>query len=124
MIATAIRYAVRVVLVLAAATFALVVLFLVIVGIARYESDEGYCPDAPAGELEAKILAFAKDRRTPLNDVEFVGTPRYHADKLGWWGFDLKSREGSYVATIDCDRRITGFGRIQKLPLEPTKSMQ
>lgn len=124
MISAAIRYAVRVVLILSAATIALVVLFLVIVGIARYESDEGYCPDAPVGELEAKILAFANEQRLHLNDVEFVGMPRYHADKLGWWGFDLRSREGSYVATIDCDRRVTGFGKIQKLPLEPTESMQ
>lgn len=121
MISTVTRYIVRFVLVLVATAIALVLLFLIIVGIARYERDEGSCPDAPAGELEAKILAFAKEQGIQLNEVEFIGKPRYYADKLGWWAFDLKSREGNYGATIDCDLRITGFGKIQKLPLEPAK---
>ncbi|WP_321873576.1 hypothetical protein [Burkholderia ubonensis] len=124
MISTVTRHIIRLVLILVATAMALVLLFLIIVGIARYERDEGHCPDAPVGELEAKILNFAKEQGIHLNEVEFVGTPRYHADTLGWWGFDLKSREGNYVATIDCDRRVTGFGKIQKLPLEPTKPTQ
>ncbi|WP_034209759.1 hypothetical protein [Burkholderia cepacia] len=118
------RYIVRIMLGLIATAVALVLLFLVIVGIARYERDEGSCPDAPAEELEAKILAFAKEQGVEMDEVEFVGKPRYYADKLGWWAFDLKSRDGNYGATIDCDRRITGFGKIQKLPLESAKPTQ
>ncbi|AOK03106.1 hypothetical protein LGM90_24400 [Burkholderia sp. AU28942] len=124
MTATVTRCIVRLALVLVATAFALVLLFLIIVGIARYERDEGSCPDAPAEELEAKILAFAKERGVEMNEVEFIGKPRYYADKLGWWAFDLKSRDGNYAATIDCDRRITGFGKIQKLPLESAKPAQ
>ncbi|WP_446904436.1 hypothetical protein [Burkholderia sp. YIM B11467] len=124
MTTTVTRYIVRIALVLVVAAAACVGLFFVIVGIAGYERDDGYCPDAPIGELEAKILAFAKDQGIPLNEAEFVGMPRYHADQLGWWAFDLKAREGNHVATIDCDRRVTGFGKIQMLPFGPATPMQ
>ncbi|WP_423378087.1 hypothetical protein [Burkholderia sp. LMG 32019] len=124
MVSTVTRHIVRLVLTLVATAIALVLLFLIVVGIARYERDEGSCPDAPAEKLEAKILAFAKEQGVQISEVEFVGKPRYYSDKLGWWAFNLKSREGNYVATIDCDHRITGFGKIQKLPLESAKPTQ
>ncbi|WP_175873814.1 hypothetical protein [Burkholderia sp. BCC0397] len=119
MIPTVIRYASRLALIVVMATIALIVLFLAIVVIARYEPDDGYCPGAPLGELEARILSFAEARGMRPDDIEFVGMPRYHADRLGWWHFDLKSGEASYVATIDCGRHVTGFGKFQMLPLEP-----
>ncbi|WP_413168602.1 hypothetical protein [Burkholderia latens] len=95
------RYTVRSMLWLVATTTVLVLLLFVLLMFARYEKDEGSCPDAPVGELEAKILAFAKEQGISLTDVRFTGTPRYHAGTLGWWGFDLSAREGDYVTTID-----------------------
>ncbi|MGU8083167.1 hypothetical protein [Burkholderia pyrrocinia] len=123
MISTFTRHAIRLVLILGASAIALVVLFLV-VGIARYERDDSYCPDASVAELEAKILTFVKVHGIDPDAIEFAGMPRYHADKLGWWAFDLKSREASYVATIDCEHRVTGFGKIQMFPLNPAAPMQ
>ncbi|UVE66734.1 hypothetical protein L2Y90_06325 [Burkholderia pyrrocinia] len=123
MISTFTRHAIRLVLILGASAIALVVLFLV-VGIARYERDDGYCPDASVAELEAKILTFVKVHGIDPDAIEFAGMPRYHADKLGWWASDLKSREASYVATIDCEHRVTGFGKIQMFPLNPAAPMQ
>lgn len=124
MISTLTRHAIRLAPILIAAAIALVVLFVAVVGIARYERDDGYCPDAPLAELEAKILTFVKAHGIDPDEIEFIGMPRYHADKLGWWGFDLKSREASYVATIDCEHRVIGFGKIQMFPLEPATPMQ
>ncbi|MBN3832087.1 hypothetical protein [Burkholderia sp. Ac-20344] len=117
------RYSRRLALILVTAAVALASLFLAVAVIARYGPDDGYCPDAPLAELEANILVFAEARGMRPDEIEFVGMPRYHADKLGWWGFDLKSNETGYVATIDCERRVTGFGKIQMLPLEPAAPM-
>ncbi|KEZ03973.1 hypothetical protein GQ57_20985 [Burkholderia sp. MSh2] len=119
MIPTLARYAIRAALILVTAAAALFLLLLAAIVIARYEPDSGYCPDAPIAELEAKILAFAREQRMELNGAEFVGIPRYRADKHGWWAFDLKSHDENYVATIDCDGRITGFGTIRKLSFDP-----
>ncbi|RQS48006.1 MULTISPECIES: hypothetical protein [unclassified Burkholderia] len=116
------RYTVRSMLWLVATTTVLVLLLFVILMFARYEIDEGSCPDAPAAELEAKILAFAKEQGISLTDVSFTGTPRYHDGTLGWWGFDLSAREGDYVTTIDCSGRVSGFGTIQRLPDPPGPS--
>ncbi|WP_423370084.1 hypothetical protein [Burkholderia sp. LMG 32019] len=102
----------------------LAVLLLAIVVIARYEPASGYCPDAPLAELEASILAFAEAQDMRPDEIEFVGMPLYDADKFGRWGFDLKSGETRYVATIDCARRVIGFGTIQMLPLEPATPLQ
>ncbi|RQS72250.1 hypothetical protein DID96_10855 [Burkholderia sp. Bp8963] len=117
MTSTFMRRMIRLTLWLIATPIVLVLLLLVIVVGARYEKDEGSCPDAPAAELEARILVFAKERGYRLTNVRFENNPRYHADALGWWGFNLSAREGTYGATIDCKGRITGFGKIQQLPL-------
>ncbi|MFL6666844.1 MAG: hypothetical protein ACJ8J3_06750 [Burkholderia ambifaria] len=124
MTSTAARQVVRIVLASVAVAAATLIAILVIVGIARYEKDAGYCPGASVEELEAKILAFAKEQHVYPDDAEFVGKPRYHADTYGWWGFDLRAPDGNYVATIDCNGRVTGFGKIQKLPLVPATPMQ
>ncbi|HIH2750904.1 hypothetical protein L3V59_01725 [Burkholderia aenigmatica] len=121
MIPTVTRCVVRLTFILIAAAAALALLLLFVVGMARYERDEGMCPNASIAELEAGILAFAKAQGSLTDEVEFVGTPRYHTDTLGWWRFDLRSGDASYVATIACDGRVTGFGRIQMLPLAPAK---
>ncbi|MFA8327845.1 hypothetical protein [Burkholderia ubonensis] len=124
MISAILRRAIRLALMLVAAAIAFVVLFVAVAGIARYEQDGRHCPDAPLAELEAKILTFVNAYGIDPDEIEFIGMPRYHADTLGWWGFDLKSRKASYVATIDCEHRVTGFGKIQMFPLEPATPTQ
>ncbi|MGU7783933.1 hypothetical protein [Burkholderia sp. PU8-34] len=121
MTSTIMHYTVRLMFWLVATTAGLVLLLLVIIMIARYEKDEGSCPNTSAEELEAKILAFAEEQGFSLTAVGFAGTPRYHADTLGWRGFDPSAREGIYSATIDCNGRVTGFGKFERLPLDSPK---
>lgn len=123
MIPTVIRFASRLALIVVTAAIALFLLLLAVVVISRYEPVAGYCPDAPLAALDASILAFAEARGMRPDEIEFVGMPRYHADRFGWWDFNLRSGEASYVATIDCERRVTGFGKLQMPPLEPAGPM-
>ncbi|KVO07037.1 hypothetical protein WJ70_24915 [Burkholderia ubonensis] len=91
---------------------ALCITLLVTVAVARSETDEGTCPDLSADVLHAKVRAFLAERRVPLTDAYFDGLPTYHADSVGWWksldwwGFRLNSREGTLIATMDCNGRI------------------
>ncbi|MDN7428386.1 hypothetical protein [Burkholderia sp. AU45388] len=119
MISIVTRRVIGIVLTVVAMTVAIFIAFLVVAGIARYEKDDGYCPDIPPGELEAKIVAFANEQHIYPDGAEFVGMPRYHAETYGWWAFDLSAPDGNYVATIDCHGRVTSFGKVQKLPRVP-----
>ncbi|MEK2600385.1 hypothetical protein [Burkholderia arboris] len=128
-IPTVIRFASRLAPIVVTAAIALFPLLLAVAVISRYAPDAGYCPDAPLAELAelaelaASILAFAAARGMRPDEIGFVGMPRYHADRFGWWSFDLKSGEARYVATIDYGRRVTGFGKFQMLPPEPAEPM-
>ncbi|PCE29478.1 hypothetical protein BZL54_25155 [Burkholderia ubonensis subsp. mesacidophila] len=113
MIPTFVRLALRCALWCVTIATALFIALLIVIVVARYETDEGTCPDWSADSVRVKVLTFLAERHVQLTGVRFEGQPEYYPDStgwwtpLGWWGLRLNRRDGPMIATVDCNGRVS-----------------